>query len=337
MCNQPRYNGEVVDLTISSPAPSVPQSDCEQGIIIQPQSIPHSTNCLVKLLDDVAARQVLSIRYPLFVPDHFTQLGGYGARWSCGYRNIQMICSSLFQVPDYRNVLFNGDGKMPTISDLQKYIEDAWAAGFDVEGAQQLGYKLQGTNKWIGTTECAALLRFFRIRAIVLDFASNSPHISNEVPVGNKRPNRDHYEAAAEPSKKTNRSPKRCPSVCNVAQRIGTWVSSYFSQSNPPLFPLYFQHQGHSLTIAGTEHGPAGQELLIFDPSASTQKILRALSDALHPTADAKNAYHAWRKDLMLPLHQIKSRDHQILVIEPGLIKDEEEYAAAKVLVGLRL
>lgn len=39
----------------------------------------------------------------------------------------------------------------------------------------------------------------------------------------------------------------------------------------------------------------------------------------------------------MLPLHHIKLRDHQILVIEPGLIRDEEEYAAAKVLVGMRV
>lgn len=132
MCCKPRRAGEVVDLTISSPTPNEVFSDGHKDIL-EPTSIPHSTNCLVKLLDEVALRQVLSIRYPLFVPDHFTQLGGYGARWSCGYRNIQMICSSLFQVPDYRKVLFNGDGKMPTISELQKYIEDAWAAGFDVE------------------------------------------------------------------------------------------------------------------------------------------------------------------------------------------------------------
>ena len=59
---------------------------------------------------------------------------------------------------------------MPSIKALQAAVEAAWQAGFDRRGAQQLGHRLVGTRKWVGTTEAAALLRSFGIRARVVDF-----------------------------------------------------------------------------------------------------------------------------------------------------------------------
>ena len=40
------------------------------------------------------------LSYP--VCNHYSQKGSHGARWSCGYRNIQMVSSSLMQLPEYR-------------------------------------------------------------------------------------------------------------------------------------------------------------------------------------------------------------------------------------------
>jgi hypothetical protein len=37
-------------------------------------------------------------------------------------------------------------------------IEEAWAAGFDVQGRDQLGGRLRNTRKWIGATEIVAFL-----------------------------------------------------------------------------------------------------------------------------------------------------------------------------------
>jgi Peptidase family C78 len=37
-------------------------------------------------------------------------------------------------------------------------------------GKDQLGGKLQGTRTWIGTTECAAMLRSFGVNAKIVDF-----------------------------------------------------------------------------------------------------------------------------------------------------------------------
>lgn len=56
-----------------------------------------------------------------------------GGEWSCGYRNIQMLCHTLMSLPSYRRVLFNGTGEVPDVHGLQAWIERAWTNGFDVE------------------------------------------------------------------------------------------------------------------------------------------------------------------------------------------------------------
>eukprot|EP01036_Dinobryon_divergens_P046634 gene46634-62379_t len=33
-----------------------------------------------------------------------------GSQWSCGYRNIQMLCHSLIKIPCYRARMFGGVG-----------------------------------------------------------------------------------------------------------------------------------------------------------------------------------------------------------------------------------
>lgn len=40
----------------------------------------------------------------------------------------------------------------PGVRTIQQWIEDAWRAGFDPHGKQQLKGKLVGTSKWIGTS-----------------------------------------------------------------------------------------------------------------------------------------------------------------------------------------
>lgn len=45
-----------------------------------------------------------------------------------------------------------GRFKDPGVRNVQGWVEEAWRAGFDQEGKQQLKGKLVGTSKWIGTT-----------------------------------------------------------------------------------------------------------------------------------------------------------------------------------------
>lgn len=69
-----------------------------------------------------------------------------------------------------QNSLFSGCGFVPDILSLQTWLEVAWKAGFDTAGGDMLGNVMQGSHQWIGTTECAALLRFFGLKAQIIDF-----------------------------------------------------------------------------------------------------------------------------------------------------------------------
>ena len=74
------------------------------------------------------------------------------------------------------DALFQGCGYVPDVLSLQAWLECAWKAGFDVAGADMLGNSMQGSHQWIGTTECAALLRFFGLKAQIIDFTGDSSH-----------------------------------------------------------------------------------------------------------------------------------------------------------------
>lgn len=103
--------------------------------------------------------------------DHFQGLESEDVGWGCGWRNIQMLCSHLMvQRSEAREVLFGGSGFVPDIPSLQRWLEIAWERGFDAAGSDQFNHVIYGSKKWIGTTECAALLRSFGLRARIVDF-----------------------------------------------------------------------------------------------------------------------------------------------------------------------
>ena len=112
----------------------------------------------------------LHMSYKLCSPTpHITQKGAHGQQWACGYRNLQMLLLSLMKCPTYSKLLFSGDGRVPDIYNIQLWIERAWAAGFDAQGAADFPNGILGTSLWIGATEITMLLRFFGIRAHVVD------------------------------------------------------------------------------------------------------------------------------------------------------------------------
>lgn len=169
--------------------------------------------------------------------DHYAS--SYGDKgWGCGYRNIQMMFSSLFQNPTYSEMLRAaiGSNSMPSISRLQKMVESAWTQGFDVQGKEQLGCKLFNTRKWIGATEIVTLLSWMRIECQLVDF---------------HRPT----------------SPNGCH------PELFSYVLRYFEQPRSHTPPLYLQHQGHSRTIIGIEQKSSGLTLLILDPSHSPRQV----------------------------------------------------------------
>ncbi|XP_078697915.1 zinc finger-containing ubiquitin peptidase 1-like [Branchiostoma floridae x Branchiostoma belcheri] len=169
--------------------------------------------------------------------DHFSSSWG-DKGWGCGYRNIQMMLSSLFRDPVYRDVLVKTVSFMPSIPKIQQMIEEAWGRGFDREGSEQLGGRLRNTRKWIGATEVAALFSSLGVRAQVVDF---------------------HHPTAADGSH----------------PQLFDWTKNHFRQEGAGgKHPLYLQHQGHSRTIIGyEEHADGSGRLLIFDPGHNPKQI----------------------------------------------------------------
>merc|ERR1719266_2545841 len=86
--------------------------------------------------------QGVSQTYLSSVVDHHSS--SYGDKgWGCGYRNLQMLISSLahHSIFSERLGITKGAG-VPSISRLQGLIEEAWAKGYDVQGCEQLGKKI---------------------------------------------------------------------------------------------------------------------------------------------------------------------------------------------------
>ncbi|CAM6038112.1 unnamed protein product [Sphagnum compactum] len=140
--------------------------------------------------------------------EHFESRLEEDLGWGCGWRNIQMMSSHLLEKDDEtRDALFGGAGFVPHISALQQWLEIAWAKGFDTQGAQHFNWKIAGTHKWIGTTECAALLRSFGLRARIVDFQA----------VGNKR---DRESLLRDKSGSCN-SRQKVPDMAAEQQQLG--------------------------------------------------------------------------------------------------------------------
>lgn len=236
------------------------------------------TTGLIPLLDNFFARNQIAGALCSRC-SHFTQLGTYGSKWSCGYRNIQMLCSTLIAIPTYRRVLFNGSGVVPSIEVLQQWIEKAWSDGFDTEvtliycsfhlaidllffllplaflirglrtlilnclvlitgSAQQVHHHkslLTMTHNF--SIECATLLRYFGLRAVIVDFAEiNSLNHDNSggsgVATGLNRispyiedDNKDIWKGNAQ---EIEESDENTELITSMGERIARWVAKYF-------------------------------------------------------------------------------------------------------------
>ena len=192
--------------------------------------------------------------------DHYSSTFG-DKGWGCGFRNLQMILSTLLHSTLYREVVLAAavgnrnlggvrSGGVPSIPRLQQVIEEAWRAGFDRAGCEQLGGRLVNSRKWIGATEVATFLSFCHLDSEILDF--HAPTATN-----------------------------------GTHPRLFDWVVAYFRKTRPVTPPLYLQHQGHSRTVVGAEVMVGGAiRLLVLDPSHS-------------PTSLGENTMRLVRKTLM--------------------------------------
>ncbi|XP_004614062.2 zinc finger-containing ubiquitin peptidase 1 [Sorex araneus] len=220
------------------------------------------------------------------VVDHFhSSFGDKG--WGCGYRNFQMLLSSLLQNDTYADCLKGMS--VPCIPKIQSMIEDAWKEGFDPQGACQLNNKLQGTKAWIGACEVYTLLTSLRVKCRIIDFHKSTG------PLG-------------------------------THPRLFEWILNYYSserEGTPKVVctfkpPIYLQHQGHSRTVVGIEERKNRTLcLLIFDPGCPSREMQKLLK----PDMEASSI-----KQLRKFVGNLKHKQYQIVAVE-GVLSPEEKVA----------
>lgn len=190
--------------------------------------------------------------------------------WGCGYRNFLMSSSALMgqqSQPLYFPLL--DDPLPPGVRNLQRWIEDAWAEGYDDEGAQQLKHSLFGTTKWIGTAELYVALTSRGIPAQLVDFVLQQ----------------------------------------KGTDALLRWIVDYFTQDAPkqgnindalraasPVvitdkMPIVLQHAGHSRTVIGYERHQGKITLLMFDPGRRVPSDIRELALASTASEGGSSSY----------------------------------------------
>lgn len=123
-------------------------------------------------------------------------------------------------------------------------------------------------------------------------------------------------------------------------ERLVRWLENYFQQG--PCLPIYFQYQGHSITVVGVA-SEADEEstsrLIVFDPIQNSEVLHRHLLAAATANPNSKSsASRQWRNYIMKPISKLKSCDYQIVYIAPGLSsKGNEEYERSKGLESVRI
>uniref|UniRef100_A0A452HEE9 Zinc finger-containing ubiquitin peptidase 1 n=1 Tax=Gopherus agassizii TaxID=38772 RepID=A0A452HEE9_9SAUR len=217
--------------------------------------------------------------------DHFhSSLGDKG--WGCGYRNFQMLLSSLLSNSMYNDCL-RDITLIPCIPKIQSMIEDAWKEGFDPQGASHFNNRLHGTKAWIGACEIYSLLTSLRLKCQIIDFHKPTG------PLG-------------------------------THPRLFEWVLSYYSSNREggtkvvctPKPPIYMQHQGHSRTIVGIEERKNRTLcLLIFDPGCPSQEMQKLLKQSNDDTS---------LKLLRKFVGSLKDKQYQIVAVDGKLSPEEK-------------
>ena len=190
----------------------------------------------------------------------------------CGYRNIQMQISYIQGAKALGCTLFPGP-RVPTIPQLQTWIEDAWDNGISELSREQIG-KLKGTRKWIGTSEAHALYQQLGVQHEVLACGDERD--------GGRRAHQmlfdavENYFAAGVEGDDTGKVHRTC---------------------RPP---IYLQQPGHSLTIVGYEkHRNGSRNVVVFDTIFNTPQYMRAYLAGRGRRPDAEfidRAMHIYRR-----------------------------------------
>ena len=244
-------------------------------------------------------------------------------KWSCGFRNLQMLFSALLpHVPThhacYQRVFDslrpyplqeNRPIPIPSLHQLQLFLEEAWKDGFDARGAQHYRHSIVGKHSQIGAVEVSSLLSFLQLDSAVLQFIKCSESRAYLGPFVWSYFRRKQCACREETS---------CAAWAEqlLATAAGSTEDYVTDPTCPcPVLPLYLQWKGHSVTIVGVEK-MANDEMhfLLLDPMTDGSKLKQALSS---PSSDKMPARLSSSNKLL-------KMDCQIVMCSPRALTELE-------------
>lgn len=257
-------------------------------------------------------------------------------KWSCGFRNLQILFTALLpQVPSqhafYQTVPAslghyplqdNRPIPVPSLHQLQTFLEDSWKDGFDERGAQHYNHRIVGKRSQIGAIEVSTILSYLHLDSTVVQFikcresrAMLGPFVWNYFLQGPcfSCSNADGsiscsswaerlLEAAA--SRTENTKETKNDTCCSC-----------------PILSLYLQWEGHSATIVGVEKTKNNDiSFLMFDPLKNGSTLKQALQSN--------------RKDTLAQMHlsskTLLKKDVQVVMCSPRALVEKERHAIRK-------
>uniref|UniRef100_A0A7S3L3G7 UFSP1/2/DUB catalytic domain-containing protein n=1 Tax=Amphora coffeiformis TaxID=265554 RepID=A0A7S3L3G7_9STRA len=243
-------------------------------------------------------------------------------KWTCGYRNLQMLLAALVPALDPRHHLYpqthasnvmEKSGRVvcfeiPSRPELESELEASWRAGFDQNGAQQFGGQMRGRRKWIGAVEVWSILTAAGVDACVVQFIRCAESRSLLGPAC------AHYFANVCPWCNTNYTTSR-DLAYSLLRPTRSKPSRNHTSCGCSRLPLYLQWEGHSVTIVGVEYDATSDKptrLLILDPAKNGEE--------LRSTLQAGNLHRA-----RLDLYQLRTKDCQIILPSRRVLSAAEQ------------
>ena len=218
-------------------------------------------------------------------------------RWSCGYRNLQMMLSALLPNLQHHHAFHQkyphrqDQIAIPSLRQIQKSLEAAWSEGFDPRGAAHYRYKLCGKRSWIGALEVSCVLSYWGIDSAVVQFIrcrESRELLSNFVRAHfRKNQGKEACPFCTQIKASTGKASLHVPTAFSRAQELlNTLSSSRIKSQKPsidvqcqcPPLPLYLQWEGHSVTIVGMDET---DRFLLFDPLKTQQPATIAISEVI--------------------------------------------------------
>ena len=242
--------------------------------------------------------------------------------WSCGFRNLQMILSAIIPHVPGNHSMFQRIPKrcptpyIPSLLQLQQYLEGAWQEGFDPKGARHYGHQMVGRwghNARIGAVDVANILWYLGNDATVVQFIKCLE-------------SRSLLSRFIKSYFGKQMGKEGCPFCCPKCYTSKTSVTEILETTNwpngvtvapachCPILPLYLQWEGHSVTAVGYDKVGDEEFLIVFDPKKAANQMQKALGieKSLRP--------------VRIPLAALINKDIQLILCTLRSLFSNERY-----------